>query len=658
MSGGLRGKLAQTVGHAAEVIKQVFHRRAEVAVHALERKRLIAGEIASDLIEIAHTGREMAGGAAHRVERGLERCAHIVEARIAVGILREVIQVDDAGHGGDITGKQTGRARSVAHAAQKRIANGLKGGKGIRIIVVSVFIGHFKPVIRTLGNKVIASGAVGIICSFHQPAQISHGGIQSLGRDREIVGGRFEGGLIGVRHLIDRIQRIESIVKVAGRHIQRHAALAELRNRGRHHLLRGVHADHQFVNRAGRVIHEISGLLRHIARMLRRAGSTVGNGADRGADAGCSVARMSQQDIHQIVQAVEIGLHFGSASGTHIDRNERLHLTCNAADVLAAGHVAPVGAARNQSALTADDAADVDADVLIAHRAPVGAADDHAGGKACNTADVRSGVHFALFVRDLFHGGIIAQLGIGFVCSEVYPCGIGAIRNRAEVLPDRTADIMVAGSIALSLAVIDHAGGLIGTCNTADVICTADRAGEVASADRAEIGSNDRADLAHCSGSVNVSGDGQILDRAALLNIAEKAHMRSVALERKAADGMALAVKDTAKSRYRRKHNAVQIQISLKNNRLVSGISIEFAVLAELLKVFHRSNADHILVRNGGACSAQEAEHNRQKNCDCPTFITFHWNPPPRQFPGSLLYVLHSVFRRLRMAVGKPSRLY
>ena len=116
--------------------------------------------------------------------------------------------------------------------------------------------------------------------------------------------------------------------------------------------------------------------------------------------------------------------------------------------------------------------------------------------------------------------------------------------------------------------------------------------------------------------------------------------MRGVAFERKAADGVALPVKHTAKSRHRRKYNAVQAQVCLKNDSLIPGVGIEFAVLAELLKIFHRSNADGIFIRDGGACSAQEAKQNRQKNRDCPTFVTFHLDPPPRLIPGLTISTL------------------
>ena len=391
--------------------------------------------------------------------------------------------------------------------------------------------------------------------------------------------------------------------------------------------------------------------------MLRGAGGAVGNRADRGADARGGVAGVTKKHVHEIVQAVEVALHLGSAARTHVNGDERLHLTGDTADVLTACDVAPVGAAGNETALTANHTADVNADVLIAHGAPVGAANDNAGGETGNAADVGGGMNLTLFVGDVFHRGVIRKRRITLVGCEVHACRVGAIGNRAEVLSDGAAHVVVARCIALGFAVINHAGGLICAGDAADVIRAADRAGEVAAADRAHVGADNRADLTHRAGSVNVAGHGEILDRTALLHIAEEAHMRRVAFERKAADGVTLPVKHAAKGRHRCKHNTVQIQIRLKNDGLVSGISIEFAVIAELLKVFHRSDADGILIRNGGACSAQEAEHNRQKNCDCPTFVTFHLNPPPRLIPGLILFFLQKAERCLRKAVPEPSPL-
>ena len=642
VSGRLHAQAGQAAGDTAEVVEHTLHRGAEVAADARQGQRAVAGEILRHLIEIAHAGGQMAGGLLHLGERVLELYAHIVEPGVAVLVLGEVVDVDDLRHGGDVAGDRAGGFRSVARALEQGVALGLISRQIVRVVLIAVLVGHFLPVLRALRFEIVVAGAIGIGDDLHEPCAVVHGGVELLGRDGEVIGRVLERFLVHRRHLVNNVEIVKAAAEVADRAVERAGALREFGDCGGEHFLRRVDAEHHFVDRAGRFVHILGRLLRNVARVLRRAGSRIADRAERGRHCAGGGARVVEQRVHQIMQALQIARHLRGGACAHVERDVRLHLADDTAHVLAAVSRAPVRAAGYQSALAADDAADVVADVLEADIAPVRAANDDAGGEAHDAAHVCGGVGlFRLFlvvriIRDAGKRQIIQALRgrDGRVAGvDVHARGVRAVGNGSEVLADNAADIMVARNVALGLAVVDHAGGFVRARDAADVACAADRAGERAAGDRAHVGADDRADLTHRACGIDVARHLQVLDRAALLHIAEQTHMRAVAVQRQAADRVTLPVKRAAEGRDRHIVRPGQVDVAIQNNRLFSGIRIIFTGLAQFEQILDRRDVDRVLIRRGRACAAEEAQYHCQKERNGTASVSFHWNPPCLEHP-------------------------
>ena len=335
------------------------------------------------------------------------------------------------------------------------------------------------------------------------------------------------------------------------------------------------------------------------------------------------------------MERVELLGHGADRAGLHVQRDERLHLAADAADVLAAGGRAPVRAAGDQTALAADDAADVVADVLKADAAPVRAADDDTGREAADAADVRGGVGLLRRVVILVVGGGRERQGIEILRAvnslagvDVHARGVRAVGDGADVLTDDAADVMVALDKAFGLAVIDHAAAFVRARDAADVVLAGDRAVERAAGDRAVVRADDGADLVEGAGGVDVAGGLQVTDGADRLHIAEQAHMGRVARELQPADRMALPLERAAEGRDRHKVRPAQVHIVVQIDRLALRVRVELAAFAQLHEIIRRVDMDLLGVRLG-SCAAQQAQsrHKHQRK-QTAHIMSLHRNPP------------------------------
>ncbi len=337
------------------------------------------------------------------------------------------------------------------------------------------------------------------------------------------------------------------------------------------------------------------------------------------------------------MERVELLGHGADRAGLHVQRDERLHLAADAADVLAAGGRAPVRAAGDQTALAADDAADVVADVLKADAAPVRAADDDTGREAADAADVRGGIGLLRRVVILVVGGGRERQGVEILCAanglagvDVHACGVRAVGDGADVLTDDAADVMVAFDKAFGLAVIDHAAAFVRARDAADVVLAGDRAVERAAGDRAVVRADDGADLVEGAGGVDVAGDLQVTDGADRLHIAEQAHMGRVARELQPADRVALPLERAAEGRDRHKIRPAQVHIVVQIDRLALRVRVELAAFAQLHEIIRRVDMDLPGVRLG-SCAAQQAQSRHEHQRKQTTHImSLHRNPPHR----------------------------
>ena len=591
--GRLRGETGQARGNGAQLIEHALHLGAVVAVHGRHGQRLIAGEIRRHLVEVAHAGAEVSGGLFERIERAVERRAHIVHAGVAVGVLGEVVGVDDLGHRGHVTGDRACSGGGVARSAQHGVANGLISRERVRVILIAVLLGVALPAVGALGLQVIVAGAVGVVGGFHQPAEIRHRGVELIRGGGEVIRGGFEAGLIRIAHLVHGVEIVKAVGEIARCGLKLDAALRELGDRGSDHLLGGVDAHHQLIDGIARLVDVVHRVIGDDTGMLGGSAGSGADGAERRAHIGGGGAGVSEQDVHLVMQGIEILLHLADGACAGVELDVGLHLADDAADVLAAECGAPVRAARDEAALAAGDAADVIAHMLEADRAPVRAADDDAGGEAHDAADVGGGVgSLALILVLVGEADLVERLNGDVLGVHVHACRVGAVGNGAEVLADRTADIVVTCDEALGLAVVDHARGFVRAGDAADVVLAADRAGEVAAGDGTHVGADDGADLRERAGGVHRAADIQILHGAAGLDVAEQAHVRAVAGERQAADGVALTVERAAERRDRGKFGVGEIDVVLQKNGLVAGVGVVLAGDAQLVQILRVADMD------------------------------------------------------------------
>ena len=557
---GLHAQAREPCRDTAEVVKHLLHRGAVIAADVGQVERIVAGEVFRDLIEIAHAGREVAAGGLERIKRIFECGAHVVQTGIAGGVLGEVVGVDDLRHRRDIAGDRADGSGSVARALEHRVTLRLIRAEVVRVILIPVLIGHLLPVIRTAGKQIVRARAVGVIHDLHKPCAVVHGRVELVGRNAQILGRILKCRLVGLCHLIDDVEIVKALAEVVDCLVERHGSRGKLRDRGREHLLRRVDADEHLVDGGDRAVDIVRGALCHIARALRSVRGAVAEHAERGGQRRGRGAGVVEQCIHQAVERVELLGHRADRAGLDIERDKRLHLAADAADVLTAGGGAPVRAAGDQTALAADDAADVVADVLKADAAPVRAADDDAGREAADTAHVRGGVGLLRDVVVIVVGRGRERQGVeilhivhGLAGADIHARGVRAVGDRADVLPDDAAHIVIALDRALGLAVVDHAAAFVRAGDAADIVLAGDRTAERAAGDRAVVRTDDGADLVERAGGGDVARDLQITHRADCLHIAEQAHVRRIARELQAADRVPLPLKRTAEGRDRHK---------------------------------------------------------------------------------------------------------
>ena len=640
VGGRLHAQAGQAGRNAAEIVEHLLHRGAVIAADVGQVERIVAGEVFRDLVEVTHAGREVAARGFEGVERVFERGTHVIHAGVAGGVLGEVVQIDDLRHRGDVAGDRADRFGSVAHALEQGVALRLIGAEVVGIVLVAVLVGHLLPVVRAAGDQVIGAGAVGVVHDLHEPGAVIHGRVELVGRDAQVLGRVLEGRLVGLGHLIDDVEIVKALVEVIDRFVKRHGRRGKLRDRGGEHFLRRVDADEHFVDGRDRVVHVVRGALGHIARALRGAGRAVAQHADRGGQRRRRSARMVEQGVHQIMERVELLGHGADRAGLHIERDERLHLAADAADVLAAGGRAPVRAAGDEAALASDDAADVVADVLKADAAPVRAADDDAGREAADAADVRGGV--GLFRRVVVlvvrcgrerQGVEILRAANGLAGVDVHARGVRAVGDGADVLPDDAADVMVALDEAFGLAVIDHAAAFVRARDAADVVLAGNRAVERAAGDRAVVRADDGTDLVEGAGGVDVAGDLQITDRTDRLHITEQAHMGRIARELQPADRVALPLERAAEGRDRHKVRPAQVHIVVQIDRLALRVRVELAAFAQLHEIVRRVDVDLRGVRLGSRAAQQAQSRHEHQRKQTTHIMSFHRNPPHRADP-------------------------
>ena len=126
----------------------------------------------------------------------------------------------------------------------------------------------------------------------------------------------------------------------------------------------------------------------HIARGVRSIGEVAGDEREAVTDLARAVLRVVHGLFDKAAELIELRLHHGELAGGDFGADIGLHLSGDAADVLAPADRAAVCAGAHLPAAASDDAADIVADVLVADGGLIYALADRAGGVARDAAGV------------------------------------------------------------------------------------------------------------------------------------------------------------------------------------------------------------------------------------------------------------------------------
>jgi len=126
----------------------------------------------------------------------------------------------------------------------------------------------------------------------------------------------------------------------------------------------------------------------HIARGVRSIGEVAGDEREAVTDLARAVLRVVHGLFDKATELIELRLHHGELAGGDLGADIGLHLSGDAADVLAPADRAAVCAGAHLPAAAPDDAADIVADVLVADGGLIHALADRAGGVARDAAGV------------------------------------------------------------------------------------------------------------------------------------------------------------------------------------------------------------------------------------------------------------------------------
>ena len=329
--------------------------------------------------------------------------------------------------------------------------------------------------------------------------------------------------------------------------------------------------------------------------------------------------------IHDILKRIQLGQQLVEEILTEGLQDLRLQLAHDAAHVLPPADGAGVDAAIQPAGAAAGDAADVIADLVIAHGAAVGAALDGALGIACHTADVR-------ISRDVFHGVQLGQicivgLGIVFQIVGVDAAAVGAAGQGPAVFAHHAGGGMFAGNAAGEGTAHQLAAGFIDTYQTADAIITHDGAGGDAVQDPPGVAAGQQAQIILMPIGVDGAHDRQILNGGAVLNVAEQAPDVAAAGKGQAGDGVSVTLECAAEGGNRSEVNTVEVKIVLQDHSLSLRPGIQRAVPGQFCQILGSFDGNGALSRQrGGSGQGKQQGHSHEKGG--PFLNAFHWASP------------------------------
>ena len=357
---------------------------------------------------------------------------------------------------------------------------------------------------KGVGEETVHCGGIPLLAAVKVSLQSVDSGIQSVRRILELgavcldaSAGRAELSAVGSAQrqvLVALLERVDSVAHAVLRRLER------LENVGQS-VRHGLGAVGQLVDRADVFVDEVRGLTGERIGVIHRGVCVGRDRIETGGERGVRAVHIVQRGGNEGVELIQLRAQPGDQVVTQREMEIGLHLTDDAAHILAAVDHAVVGAEIHKAVAAARAAADVVAEVRVADRAAVDAGEQAAGGVAGNAAGIRGGV-------PAFHcadgnkvgeggGGVDAQIvkaERGIDICRIHAGGVDARAQRAEVIAGDAAGVAIGGDAAARGAVGDETALLVAARDAAHGAVALDDAEEGALLQGAVAASGNAAD--------------------------------------------------------------------------------------------------------------------------------------------------------------------
>ena len=349
----------------------------------------------------------------------------------------------------------------------------------------------------------------------------------------------------------------------------------------------------------------------------------IGIGGDRiesGGDVIVRAVHIVQRGGNEGVELIQLRAQLGDQVVTQREMEIGLHLTDDAAHILAAIDHAVVGAEIHKAVAAARAAANVVAEVRVADRAAVDAGEQAAGGVAGNAAGIRGDIpafHCADGNKVGEGGGWVdaqivkAERGID-IC-RIHAGGVDARTQRAEVIAGDAAGVAIGGDAAAHRAVGDQPALLVAASNAAHGAVALDDAEEGALLQGAVVAADDAADGLLRAAGRDLPLDLERVDEGAALEREEKTGGGERVRQRQTADGVPAAVEGAAEAGDGLEVHAAQGDVGGQKDRLAARPGVIGAAVRKGAQVLRRVDVDDAVLPGGKRGQGQgKAQHERQ----------------------------------------------
>ena len=486
---------------------------------------------------------------------------------------------------------------------------------------------HYAHGVRERGKGVGEESAhrVGIPClaAVKVFLQIVDSGIQAVRRSLELgavcldaSAGRAELRAVGSvqrQILVALAERVDSVAHAVLRRLER---LENVGQRVRH----GLGAVGQLIDAADVFVDEVGRLTRERIGVVHCGIGIGGDRIESGGDVIVRAVHIVQRGGNEGVELIQLRAQLGDQVVTQREMEIGLHLTDDAAHILAAIDHAVVGAEIHKAVAAARAAADVVAEVRVADRAAVDAGEQAAGGVAGNAAGIRGGI-------PAFHcadgnkvgeggGGVDAQIvkaERGIDICRIHAGGVDARTQRAEVIAGDAAGVAIGGDAAAHRAVGDQPALLVAASNAAYGAVALDDAEEGALLQGAVVAADDAADGLLRAAGRDLPLDLERVDEGAALEREEKTGGGERVRQRQTADGVPAAVEGAAEAGDGLEVHAAQGDVGGQKDRLAARPGVIGAAVRKGAQVLRRVDVDDVILSGSERGQGQgKAQHERQ----------------------------------------------